>query len=86
MKMWKGLAVARCGRDGEKNPAWKMEQRGEIGPVSQSQVVKAFLGCETLRVWTCKTRKSRAALLKWEGLPEFFRGNVSGLQAGEAPL
>jgi hypothetical protein len=50
MKMWKGLDVARCGHDGEKNPAWKMEQRGEIGPVSQSQVVKAFLGCETLRV------------------------------------
>ena len=60
--------------------------RGEVGPVSQSHVVKAFLGCETLRVWTCKTRKSRAALLKWEGLLEVFKGNVSGLLAGEAPL
>ena len=34
----------------KKNRAWKMEQRGEVGPVSQSQLVKAFLGCETLRV------------------------------------
>ena len=63
-----------------------MEQRGEVGPVSQSQLVKALLGCETLRVWTRKARKSRAALLKWEGLPEVFKGNVSGLQAGETPL
>ena len=50
MKIWKVLHAAHCGRDGEKNPAQKMEQRGEVGPVSQSQVVKAFLGCETLRV------------------------------------
>ena len=24
--------------------------------------------------------------MKWEGLPEVFKGNVSGLQAGETPL
>lgn len=70
----------------EENPAWKTEQRGEVGPVSQKPRVKAFLGCETLR-YGHVNQKKQGCSVEVEGLLEVFKGNVPGLlSAGEAPF
>lgn len=88
-KPWK---CGRCwmlyvlGVMGKKILPGKKGQRNQESPVSWSQVVKVSLGHGTLRLWTCKTRKSRAAVLKWEVLLEGFKRNISEPQEQEAPL